>query len=74
MFYNGFLPLGNFDHVVISLSIDFLSNSQRDAPFHRIAYDYSRTVWGGLRDHLRDVSWEHTFKLSASATASELCE
>ena len=31
----GFPPLGNSDHVV-SVSIDFPSNSQRDAPFHRI--------------------------------------
>ena len=30
-----FPPLGNPDHV--SVSIDFLSNSQRGAPFHRIA-------------------------------------
>ena len=37
-----FPPLGNSDHVV-SVSIDFPTNSQRDAPFHRIAYDYSRT-------------------------------
>ena len=36
-----FPPLGNSDHVVVSVSIDFPSNSQRDAPFHRIAYDYS---------------------------------
>ena len=34
--------LGNFDHVVISVPIDFPSNSQRDAPFQCIAYDYSR--------------------------------
>ena len=36
-----FPTLGNSDHVVVSVSIDFPSNSQRDAPFHRIAYDYS---------------------------------
>ena len=28
----------------------------------------------GLRDHLRDVSWEDIFKLSASAAASEFCK
>ena len=50
-----FPPLGNSDHVVVSVSIDFPTNSQRDAPFHRIAYDYSRADWDGLRDHLRDV-------------------
>ena len=27
----------------------------RMPPFHRIAYDYSRADWDGLRDHLRDV-------------------
>ena len=37
-----FPPLGNSDHIVVSVSIDFPSNSQRDAPFHRIADDYSR--------------------------------
>ena len=36
-----FPPLGNFDHVVVSVSIDCPSNSQWDAPFHCIAYDYS---------------------------------
>ena len=30
-------PLGNSDHVVVSVSIDFPSNSQQDAPSHRIA-------------------------------------
>ena len=48
-----FPPLGNSDHVVVSVSIDFSTNSQRDAPFHRIAYDYSCADWDGLRDHLR---------------------
>ena len=48
-------PFGNSDHVVVSVSFDFSSNSQRDALFHRIAYDYSRADWDGRRDHLRDV-------------------
>ena len=69
-----FPPLGNSDHVVVSVPIDFPSNSQRHAPFHRIAYDYSRADWDGIRDHLRDVPWEYIFKLSASAAASEFCE
>ena len=69
-----FPPLGNSDHVVFSVSTDFPTNSQRDAPFHHIAYDYSRADWDGLRDHLRDVPWEDIFKLSASAAASEFCE
>ena len=68
------LPLGNSDHVVVSFSIDFPSNSQWDAPFHHIPYDYSCADWDGLRDHLRDVPWEDIFKLSASTAASEFCE
>ena len=69
----GFPPLGNSDHVVVSVSIDFPTNSQRDAPFHRIAYGYSHADWDGLHETLRDVLWEHIFKISASATASEFC-
>ena len=68
-----FPPLGNSVHVV-SVFIDFPSNSQWDALFHRIAYDYSRADWDGLCDHLRDVPLEDIFKLGASAAASEFCE
>ena len=50
-----FPPLGNSDHAVVSVFIDFPSNSQQDALFHRIVYDYCRADLDGLRDHLRDV-------------------
>ena len=69
-----FPSVGNSDHVVVSVSIDFPTNSQQDAPLHRIAYDYSRVDWDGLRDYLRDVPSEDIFKLGASAAASEFCE
>ena len=69
-----FPPLGNTDHVVVSVSRDFPSNSQPDDPFHRIAYDYSRANWDGLCDHLTDVPWEDVFELVASAAAKEFCE
>ena len=69
-----FPPLKNSDYVVVSVSIDFPTNSPQDAPFHRIAYDYSRADWDGLRDHLRNVPWEDIFKISASAAAPEFCE
>ena len=69
-----FPPLGNSDHVVVSVSIDFPINSKQDTPFHRLAYDYSRANWDGLRNHLRYVLWEDIFKLSASGAASEFCE
>ena len=69
-----FLHLRNSDHVVVSVSIDFSINSKQDAPFQRIAHDYSRANWDGLCDHLRDVPLEDIFKLSVSAAASKFCE
>ena len=69
-----FPPLGNSDHVVVSVSIDFPINSKQDTPFHRVAYDYSHADWDGLCGHLRNIPWEDIFKLSASAAASEFCE
>ena len=38
-----FPPLGKSDHVVVSVSIYFMSNLKRQAPFHHLAYDYSCT-------------------------------
>ena len=35
-------------------------------------YDYSRSDWNSLRDHLRDVPWNDILKSSAS-TASKFC-
>ena len=67
-------PLGNSDHVVVSVSIDFPSNSQWDAPFHCIAYYYSFADWDSLPDHLRDVPRKDIFKLSAFTAASKFCE
>ena len=64
----------NSDHVVLSVSIDFLSNSQQDSLFHCTAYDNSHADWDGFGDHLRDVPWEDVFILGASAVASEFCE
>ena len=70
-----FPPLGNSDHAVVSASIEFPSYStQQDAQFHRIAYGYCHTDYGGLCDHLRDVPWEDIFKLNASTATSEFCE
>ena len=68
------LHWGNSDHAVVTVSIDFQSNSQWDALFHHIAYDYSRADWHGVPDHLRNVPREEIFKLGASVAASEFCE
>ena len=65
--------MGNSDYAVVSVSIDFTSNSLRVAPFHCIAYDYSRADWHGLCDHLGDVPWEDIFKPSAPAAGGQFC-
>ena len=69
-----FLSLGNSDHVVVSVSIDFPINSKQGILFQLIAYDYSCPDQDGLCYHLRDDPWEDIFKLSASTTSSEFCE
>ena len=40
-----FSPLGNSGHVVVSVFIDFLINSKRDAPFHSLWLFSCRLVW-----------------------------
>ena len=66
-----FPPLGNSDHVIFSVSVDFPSNSKSDVPLHHIVHDYSCPDLDGLCHHFRDVPWEEIFKLSVSAAASE---
>ena len=68
-----FSLLGNFNHVVVSVSIEFTINANQDALFHRVVYHYSRADWDGLCDHLRGFPWDNIFKLCASAAVSEFC-
>ena len=49
-------PLGNSDHVVVTVSNDFSSNSKGNTSFHRIDNDYSHADWDVLSDQLRDGS------------------
>ena len=69
-----FSSLRKSGYVVVSVSIDFPSNSKWGAPFHHIAYEYYRVDWDGLCDHLSDAAWEDIFKLGDSAAASDFCE
>ena len=39
--YNDFPSIGNSDHLVVSVSSDFPSNSKQDGPYHHIAIGYS---------------------------------
>ena len=68
-----FLLIRNF-YLVVSVSIDFLSNSEWDALFQCIYCNYSCSDWDCLVYHLKDIPWENIFKLGAPAAASEFCE
>ena len=72
MLCNGSPFIGSSDHFVVSVSIDFPSNSQM--AMTNDAYDYYRADWDGLHNHLRNIPLENIFKLSVSAAASEFCE
>ena len=61
-------------YVVVTVSIDFLSNSKWDTLFYCITYNYSHADWDSLHDCLRDLQQEDIFKLGTSAAASEFCE
>ena len=69
-----FPPLGKSDHVIVSVCIDFPSNSQWNVVVHRIAYDYYCADWDRIPDHLTDFLWEDIFKLSDSVAPSAFCE
>ena len=47
-----FPPLGNSDHVVVSVSIDFPINSKQYDLFDCRGYDYSCSDWDSLCDCL----------------------
>ena len=58
-----FPPVGNSNHVGVSVSIDFPINSKQDAPSHRIAYDYSCADWDVFL-----IIWEmFHFKISSNS-------
>ena len=63
--------MGNSDHVIVLVSINFPTNSKQDVVFHCIAYDYSCTDSDSLCDHLRDDPSEEIIKLRASIDTSE---
>ena len=67
-----FPPLRHSDHVIVSVSTDFQSNSKQNA-LYCIACNYFCAGWDGLCYHSKDVPWENIFKLSSSAAATDIC-
>ena len=61
--------LGNSDHVLVSVFIDFIWNTHQNASFYTKLMTVAILIgmlWDSLHDHLRDVPWEDIIKLSAS--------
>ena len=67
------LPLANFDPVLVTVSLTFLQ-SKGDVPFYVTDFDYSRTDWNGLYNHLRDFTWEDVFTLGTSTAVADFFE
>ena len=68
-----FSPLQNSDHLVVSVSNEFPTNSKQDGLFYCIAYDYPPADWDGLCDHLRDVPFDIIKLIASAAAASGFC-
>ena len=69
-----FAPLGDSDHVVVSVSVDFAVTSENEAPYHHKAFDYSRADWDGFGDHLKDFPRNDIYKYDESRAACEFSE
>ena len=68
-FCSGFPPFANSYHTVVSVSIDFLSNSKEDSPIYCIVFDYFCADWDGLWDYQKCFKGD-IFSLAAY----EFCE
>ena len=66
--------LRNCDHVIVSVSIGFPSNSKMECPFWLLNLWIFCADRDSLHDYLRDTRRGHVFKLSASGAATEFCE
>ena len=67
-------PLGNSDHLVVSVDVDFIDKSNKEHPYHRTVFSYSNADWDGLRDYLRDVPWIDIFRHNANYAAKEITD
>ena len=64
-------PLGESDHMVVSVDVKFVVKSTNEHPYHSTIYLYNKVDWDGLSDHLRDVPWLDIFKHDATYAAEE---
>ena len=65
-------PLGNSDHVVVSVDISLSSPSARESPKHRTLYSYEQGDWESFRDFIRDIPLDQIMSLKAEQCAREI--
>ena len=65
-------PLGNSDHSVVNVAIDFNSSLTHDPPIHRQLFSYHRGDWDNFRDLIRDIPLDYIFSLDADNCAKEI--
>ena len=65
-----FSPSTNSDHVIVSISFEFLSSLNGDAPFYHTSFDFFCIHGDGLQDHLKDVLWKSILNLGTFSAAS----
>ena len=65
-------PLGNSDHSVVNVAIDFNTFSSRDPPIHRKLFSYHRGDWDNFRDLIRDLPLDYIFHLDTEKCAEEI--
>jgi len=69
-----FPPLGNSDHVVVSISLQLKAGQPTDHPSHRTSYNYQRADWDSCRDLLRDIPINDILAMPVDRCASEISE
>ena len=65
-------PLGNSDHVLVSVDLSLKSASSHESPVHRTSYNYQQGDWDSFRDFLRDAPWNRIFSSSVDKCACEV--
>ena len=65
-------PLGNSDHVVISVLVSLNCKAAHEKSYHRTLLSYEQGDWDSFRDFLRDVPWSDVFAHPAEKCAKEV--
>ena len=62
----------NFDHLVISVDIDFMIKSTSEHLYHCYVYSFNNADWDGFCDYLQDVPWLDIFGHNINKVGKEI--